>query len=1121
MGEGHWTAKELEARHPDFTPLAERQSASYRLLSWCTYQIHWRDKRILRDALERCQQGMEIAQIIRDLDLGKTEDEAVKQIIDMVLPTVGKAETAHDGTLTELVRNHFSSAPFPVLVYLFCYFLPQFQPVPQVTPKKCSVLTKRVRENDNLHNLQVVLEHLFNGEILHHFRLVNKHGPLFAFPDSELIDRETEHLAIDPMVCYRMECLDVGRCVAIVHRTEGKKLGIAFCIIISKEIMPKPRSKSHGPFVEDGTQRWLRRSSHKALTIAWMPFNAVLAFLGGAFNSLKNRYYKRGYDTAVSDPNEALSDCREGMVHFALHDMWLLGETKSAGELQAIMEMSRSRIPAVMGISNLPAPARLGSQGQADTLCGYLGMILRRLLTPKQVNMGIPHEDWFVQKMIPLVEQEDAHILAVIDAVSMCVLTGRTDLAIQGLFGAGKSQAVAMLMLALLCVDTERQMHMLLVAKENSATKSFAQLLLALEPPVEVLERIGRLIGDKEAQRGAASATKLDINPALRQQAIESKQLLITTGGAFVNEYSMRWTGLRSWAETLYIACIDEAQQFGEEREVAAAALLPPACILLFTGDPFQTPGGIARNAQAFETRQCLLKTPHGLRSTQDARLPAELSGKLHSLLKASDHQDAAVIGEFLKQRTRPYQGMFAPMEPEEVEHDPGLARFSSVPTRYPDHLLEGIQGSPATQIEYVLQMESPMVALTLALEYLLVHPEVMNTTRISSSADTVGAGEHAWSLILPSSSRTPNIIYVPSVACRYVKLNRITFEGEYPHWEIGAKASGGFQGLPLGNISILWDAPMLMMHWLIQKDLNSLTDCLIQQIQPNKADGKVMLLMATRNKDKRSLLYSRDVRMNDAISVQTVSSSAGGTAAVGVVIQPTSGFLNKHHRVAKKSEDNYGRYTVANTRCRAATITVSPIDNSGMFGMAQTLGVFSLGQKGCDFVLPTPLSDDEMISMLNINEPPGWRSVPLAIRHTARGDYITDTTITTRLRLVLVDRKLLGKNIPKEIGILIDDGHQRKHPAIPKGQEKRTQPQILYGYARDHETQAVVVLLPGPELYQMDMWEVSRAKPFAYADTNNPFDPLTRFPDHISSMLQQLFLNLNILLQEGMKDMN
>ena len=199
------------------------------------------------------------------------------------------------------------------------------------------------------------------------------------------------------------------------------------------------------------------------------------------------------------------------------------------------------------------------------------------------------------------------------------------------------------------------------------------------------LDRVGRLIGDREAQRGAALATKLNINPALRQQAIESRQLL------FVNEYSMRWTGLRNWAETLFIACIDKAQHFGEEREVAAAALLAPSCILLFPGDPFQTPAGIARNAQAFETKQCLLETSHGLRSTQDARLPTELSGKLHSLLKASDHQDAAMICKFLKQRRKPYQGMFAPMEPEEVERDPGMAHFSSVPTRYPDHFLEGM----------------------------------------------------------------------------------------------------------------------------------------------------------------------------------------------------------------------------------------------------------------------------------------------------------------------------------------------------------------------------------------------------------------------------------------------
>ena len=199
-----------------------------------------------------------------------------------------------------------------------------------------------------------------------------------------------------------MERLDVGRCVAIVHQAGGQKLRIAFCIAISKEIRPKPRG-NHGPFVEDGTQRWLRRASHKALTIAWMPYNAVLAFLGSAFTYLKNWYAEVDLDAVINDPQESMADSQNGKVLFTLRDMWLLGETKSAGELQAIMEMAPSRAPAVMGISNMPAPARLNSQGQVDARRGHLGTIRRRL--PKWVKMGIPHEEWFIEQMIPLVNQ--------------------------------------------------------------------------------------------------------------------------------------------------------------------------------------------------------------------------------------------------------------------------------------------------------------------------------------------------------------------------------------------------------------------------------------------------------------------------------------------------------------------------------------------------------------------------------------------------------------------------------------------------------------------------------------------------------------------------------------------
>ena len=79
---------------------------------------------------------------------------------------------------------------------------------------------------------------------------------------------------------------------------------------------------------------------------------------------------------------------------------------------------------------------------------------------------------------------------------------------------------------------------------------SFAKLLMALEPPLEILGRLGRLIGDKESQRGAAAATDLDIHPSLRQQAIETKNAANNN----------RWS-LCQWV--LY--ALDRAQELGRE----------------------------------------------------------------------------------------------------------------------------------------------------------------------------------------------------------------------------------------------------------------------------------------------------------------------------------------------------------------------------------------------------------------------------------------------------------------------------------------------------------------------------------------------------------------------------
>ena len=79
---------------------------------------------------------------------------------------------------------------------------------------------------------------------------------------------------------------------------------------------------------------------------------------------------------------------------------------------------------------------------------------------------------------------------------------------------------------------------------------------------------------------------------------------------------------------------------------------------------------------------------------------------------------------------------------------------------------------------------------------------------------------------------------------------------------------------------------------------------------------------------------------------ITTTSSAAGATARIAVIVQTGCGFLSGGRRGASADdrEDCYGRATVALTRAIQHTNIVSPLDISGMVGMAQTLAVYHYG---------------------------------------------------------------------------------------------------------------------------------------------------------------------------------
>ena len=112
-------------------------------------------------------------------------------------------------------------------------------------------------------------------------------------------------------------------------------------------------------------------------------------------------------------------------------------------------------------------------------------------------------------------------------------------------------------------------------------------------------------------------------------------------------------------------------------------------------------------------------------------------------------------------------------------------------------------------------------------------------------------------------------------------------------------------------------------------------------------ADGLFVMTTATDHKNNlnRTGLKGDNARR---LRVETIANSAGGTAQVAIVAQPSTGFLNGRFYADKSpTEDCLGRTTVGLTRSKSLTILVSPLDMLGLMGMAQVVATIAYGIRG------------------------------------------------------------------------------------------------------------------------------------------------------------------------------
>ena len=76
------------------------------------------------------------------------------------------------------------------------------------------------------------------------------------------------------------------------------------------------------------------------------------------------------------------------------------------------------------------------------------------------------------------------------------------------------------------------------------------------------------------------------------------------------------------------------------------------------------------------------------------------------------------------------------------------------------------------------------------------------------------------------------------------------------------------------------------------------------------KKDAGTLLVMSVRNEEKDNLIDSGFFRGYTKIKIQSVASSAGGTAIMAIVAQPYRGHLNRNAQGEFEMEKCYARAT-------------------------------------------------------------------------------------------------------------------------------------------------------------------------------------------------------------------
>ena len=440
----------------------KRDASALRLLSWLSFSLDKRTSALLAKLMKQLTiteaTNPAVLQIASESEIGGTWTNLMQVrtgLIDQV--SISNLSLPSEAVI-ELYRTFLARLSLPRLVHFLDLVLPQMHPHQQV--KDRNDIRQLTSHYLSLHGQDgsgccppVLMNFLFHSHagLVHILVEWFKH-PLLVFSGyPKVVGVQLEALrSATTLEIYRQHVafgIRAGQSTLFAFESQGTRY-IMVGILIGSNVPPSGSQEN---------RQWKHVAPHQT-ELAILPRAMAATFCLNALTAHPDYLY-------VQDWHRIFSPTEGGRVQMTMHHIELLGETRSADDLGVCCTMPPERLTIGCGLYNHERPES-SHPNQKGLLRNAAIRLLCTILAPGQSDQDNEELAQYKQVCKGIRQQNDGHFLSMVSSLVLAIITGRTDLCVSGVFGAGKTRAAAALIAGLMIVEPD--LNLMVMTKERT-----------------------------------------------------------------------------------------------------------------------------------------------------------------------------------------------------------------------------------------------------------------------------------------------------------------------------------------------------------------------------------------------------------------------------------------------------------------------------------------------------------------------------------------------------------------------------------------------------------------------------------------------------------------------------